>query len=177
MQQKTKPFSFPLPRHIAIVMDGNGRWAKQRGLPRVAGHRAGAKSVKKIVKACGECGIEVLTLFAFSKENWLRPQEEVNFLMNLLLKVLAKEIKELHANNVQLRIIGDKQRLPPEICKAIETAEKLTLHNSGLKMVVALNYSGKWDIANSAQKIATQVANGTVSPQDIDEEMIAANMA
>lgn len=166
-----------LPRHIAIIMDGNGRWAKARGLPRMLGHKAGVESVKAITKACGNKGIEVLTLFAFSQENWQRPLEEVNFLMDLILLILKNEIKELHANNVQLRVIGDRRKLSVKICNAIDNAEKLTCSNSGLKLVIALNYSGRWDVTNATQKIGEQIARGEVKTEDINEEMLSANMA
>jgi undecaprenyl diphosphate synthase len=165
------------PRHIAIIMDGNGRWAKMRNLPRMAGHKVGVDSVKAITKACGAKGIEVLTLFAFSTENWQRPQEEVNFLMDLILVVFRNEIKELHANNVQVHVIGDRLKLNAKVRAAIERAEKLTCSNSGLKLVVALNYSGRWDIANATQKIAGRIARGELKVEDIDEELLSCNMA
>lgn len=165
-----------LPRHIAIVMDGNGRWAEAKGLPRVAGHKAGVNSVRAIVKACGHKNIEVLTLFAFSTENWQRPLAEVRFLMDLLLGVLTKEIQELHASNVQLRIIGDRSRLSVKLQKAINDAEKLTQTNSGLKFVVALNYSGRWDITNAMQVVSRKIISGEINVNDISEELLAANM-
>lgn len=161
-----------LPRHIAIIMDGNGRWAKRQFLPRIAGHHAGFEVVRKIVKACGEKGIEVLTLFAFSSENWQRPKQEVSALLELFLTALSREIKKLHENNVQLRVIGDSSRLSPEIKQRIDNAHKLTAENTGLKLVIAFDYSGQWDIANATRQIAIEVAKGELSPDDITPDTL-----
>lgn len=195
MEQSPPPFSRPnkpspqqtsadkclskehLPRHIAIVMDGNGRWAKRRSLPRVAGHRVGAKNVSTIVRACIARNIEMLTLWAFSTENWQRPIDEVNFLMNLMTKVLRKEARELHANNVRVRIVGDKTVLPQQLRQAIMDVEELTAHNTSLKLIVAVNYSGRWDITQATQKIGEKIAANTLSVNAITEDVICANLA
>ena len=161
-----------LPKHIAIVMDGNGRWAKQRGLPRVAGHKIGADRVREAVKACAKKGIEVLTLFAFSTENWQRPAAEVSYLMRLFFSALKKEVKELHKNNVQLRFIGDHSRLSKSIREQMEKAREFTACNTGLKLVIALSYSGRWDITEAMRKLGSEVENGTIKAADITEESI-----
>ncbi len=142
-----------LPKHIAIVMDGNGRWAMQRKLPRIAGHRVGSKVVKSIVEYCGNKGIEVLSLFAFSLENRGRPPTEVQFLMKLMLKSLQRDSVALHENNVRLRIIGDRQYLDAPLLAQVQASEKLTRNNTGLILVIALNYSGRWDIAQASKKL------------------------
>jgi undecaprenyl diphosphate synthase len=145
----------PVPRHVAVIMDGNGRWAKQRMQPRAMGHRAGVKSARKIVRAAHRAGVEVLTLFAFSQENWRRPQEEVSLLMQLFVKTLAREVKSLHRNGVSIRFIGDHRDFAAGLCEEMMRAEQLTLHNSGLKLVVAAGYGGQWDIAQAAQRLVT----------------------
>jgi undecaprenyl diphosphate synthase len=160
----------PLPRHVAIIMDGNGRWARQRSLPRVAGHRAGVESVRSVVRACGEKGIEVLTLFAFSSENWRRPEQEVGLLMELFMTALRREVSELHRNNVRLRIIGNRDRLPERLRAQIAAAEERTAANTGLTLVVAANYGGRWDIARAARRLAERVAAGELAPADITPE-------
>lgn len=142
-----------LPRHIAIVMDGNGRWAKKRGLPRLAGHKAGGEAAKEIIKACSEKGIEVLTLFAFGTENWNRPAEEVDNLMKLFFDVLQKNTKDLHKYNVQLRIIGDCTKLSKKLQDKIVSVQQETANNSGLKLNAAINYSGRWDIWQAIKKL------------------------
>ena len=141
-----------LPKHIAIIMDGNGRWAQARGLPRAAGHKQGAEAVRACVKAAADNGIECLTLFGFSSENWQRPQEEVNELMRLLRHYLRAETAELHKNNVRLRVIGDRSAFDADIIKLIENAEELTQHNDGITVAMALNYGGRADILQAAQK-------------------------
>ena len=141
-----------LPKHIAIIMDGNGRWAQARGLPRAAGHKQGAEAVRACVKAAADKGIECLTLFGFSSENWQRPQEEVNELMRLLRHYLRAETAELHKNNVRLRVIGDRCAFDADIIKLIENAEELTQHNDGITVAMALNYGGRADILQAAQK-------------------------
>lgn len=155
-----------LPRHIAIIMDGNGRWAKQKYMPRVFGHKAGAKTVRKIVKSCIDHKIEVLTLFAFSSENWQRPTTEVNFLMNLFITVLRREIKKMHDQNIQLRIIGDRSRFDSKLREEMAWGEDLTGNNTGLKLIIAANYGGRWDIIQSVKKVLTQVELG-LKPQDL----------
>lgn len=140
-----------IPRHIAIIMDGNGRWAKQRFLPRVAGHQRGVESVREVVKACREMGVEYLTLFAFSSENWRRPADEVSFLMQLFLKMLEREVVKLHDNNIRLRIIGDRSRFDDKLNTCIADAEKLTADNDKLALTIAANYGGRWDIMQAVQ--------------------------
>lgn len=135
-----------VPRHVAIIMDGNGRWAKRRHLPRIAGHKRGVESVRSTVRACGERGIEFLTLFAFSSENWRRPAEEVSLLMQLFQGALVNEVEKLHANGVRLKVVGDLQRFDPKIRQAIQNAESLTAANHALTLTIAANYGGRWDI-------------------------------
>ena len=161
-----------LPRHIAIIMDGNGRWAKQRSLPRFAGHRAGVEAVRGVVKACAAKGVEVLTLFAFSSENWRRPQKEVGLLMELLFTALSHEVKKLHKNNVQLTFIGDRSRFDEKMRAQLEKSEHLTANNTGLKLVVAVNYGGKWDLTQAIKNIAQQVKIGALSVEDIDSDTV-----
>ncbi len=139
------------PRHVAIIMDGNGRWAKKRMMPRIMGHRQGAVRVREVVQASVECGIEVLSLFAFSTENWQRPQEEVSGLMRLFLESLKKERDALHKNNIRLRVIGDRSRFAAEIQQEIEAAEALTAGNCGMVLNIAANYGGRWDIVRAVQ--------------------------
>ena len=162
-----------LPRHVAIIMDGNGRWAKNRGLPRTAGHKVGVERVREIVKTCAEKKIDVLTLFAFSTENWQRSQVEVGYLMNqLFIVALENEAGELHKNNIQLRVIGEKKRLTEKLQQKIYNAEKLTVNNSGLKLVLALSYSGRWDIVEATRQIGQEIATGKLVPQDITLEKL-----
>ena len=171
--QDAKPRPAAVPRHVAIVMDGNGRWAKQRMLPRTMGHREGVKAVRRIVKACGECGVEVLTLFAFSSENWKRPQMEVNVLMDLFLTTLRTEIKRLNENNVRLRIVGERSAFSEKLQFYINQAEAITANNSALTLVIAANYGGRWDIAQAAQQLAREVKEGRLDPDDITVEHIS----
>lgn len=160
-----------LPAHIAIIMDGNGRWAKERGQERVYGHYEGVVSVREIVNACGEIGIKYLTLYAFSAENWNRPKAEVDALMELLVNTIRKEIEELRKNNVKLHIIGDFASLP-EICqKELSEAKEITAMNTGLNLVLALSYSSRQEIVMAARKIAESVAAGKLKPEDINESM------
>ena len=156
-----------LPRHVAIVMDGNGRWAQQRSLPRTAGHREGAKAARRVVRACGERGIEVLTLFAFSSENWRRPRPEVDVLMNLFLTTLRSEIRRLDETNVRLRFIGDPSAFSETLRKYMLEAERRTVANDGLTLVVAANYGGRWDIVQAARRISEEVRAGRLRPADI----------
>ncbi len=161
-----------LPRHVAIIMDGNGRWAKGRNLPRIAGHRAGVDTVRKIVRACGKKGIDVLTLFAFSSENWRRPQREVTLLMELFVRALQQEVKNLNKNNVRLRMIGDLTALPPKLQELIKNSEELTKNNSGLTLVIAANYGGRWDMTQAVQQIAQKVAAGEMMPEETSPDII-----
>ena len=165
-----------LPRHIAIIMDGNGRWARGRGLPRIAGHRRGADAVRRTVAAAGEIGIPYLTLFGFSSENWKRPLNEVDDLMGLLRHYLRGEIAELHGNGVRLRVIGDKGRLAPDIVAMIDNAEKLTRDNGGINLTVALSYGGRAEIAAAARAIAAGVSSGKLPLDAVDEELIGRHL-
>jgi undecaprenyl diphosphate synthase len=165
-----------LPRHVAIIMDGNGRWAKDRGLPRVAGHKAGAKSVKKIVQACVEKGIQHLTLFTFSSENWRRPEKEVKLLLELFVSALDKEIKKLHKKNVKFQAIGDISAFDEKIKKSIKDAETLTKNNTNLTLTTAVNYGGQWDITEACKKIAIAVKNGNINPDHINTELLEKNI-
>ena len=165
------PLREPLPRHVAIVMDGNGRWAQRRFLPRAAGHREGAKAVRRVVRACGERGIEALTLFAFSSENWRRPRPEVEVLMSLFLTTLRREIRRLHAANVRMRFIGDRSAFAPALQEYIAQAEQRTAANTGLTLVIAANYGGRWDIAQASQRVAEAVAAGRLQPSDVNVDL------
>jgi undecaprenyl diphosphate synthase len=143
-----------VPRHIAIIMDGNGRWAKQRFMPRVMGHQRGVETVRDMVRACRQLGVEYLTLFAFSSENWRRPAEEVSFLMQLFMKMLEREVGKLHENNICLKIIGDCSRFDPQLVRYIEEAEQLTSNNTGLTLTIAANYGGRWDIMQAMHALS-----------------------
>ncbi|MES9899552.1 MAG: isoprenyl transferase [Sedimenticola sp.] len=166
-----------LPRHIAIIMDGNGRWAQQQGLPRHAGHKAGVKSVRTAVEQSGSHHIEVLTLFAFSSENWKRPKREVGLLMELFFTALHREVKRLHRNNVVLRVIGDRSAFSEKLQKRISQAEEKTAENTGLILQIAANYGGRWDIVQAGRTLAGKVARGELDPQQIDEEAINAELS
>ncbi len=157
-------------------MDGNGRWARKRSLPRHAGHRAGVKSVRAIVEDSAKHGIEYLTLFAFSSENWRRPDEEVGMLMALFLEALRREVAELHKNNVRLRFIGERERLDAKLIEKIESAEALTADNNGLRLQVAVAYGGRWDIVEAARALAARVASGEIGADAIDEATFAAGL-
>lgn len=161
------------PRHIAIIMDGNGRWAEKRMFPRIMGHRAGVKTVKKIVEYCIEEKIEVLSLFAFSSENWRRPKKEVQMLMELFIVTLQTQIDKLDDNNVRLRVIGDKIAFSEKLQDKISQSEKQTENNKGLTLVVAANYGGHWDITQAFQKIAERIAKDDLQPQEITESLIS----
>ena len=165
-----------LPRHIAIIMDGNGRWAKARGLPRIAGHRRGAEAVRRTVTAAAELGIPYLTLFGFSSENWKRPLAEVDDLMGLLRHYLRGEIAELHRNGVRLRVIGDRARLAPDIVSLIDNAEGLTRGNAGVNLTVALSYGGRGEIVAAVRSLAAKAVAGAVSPAAIEEDTIARHL-
>ena len=171
------PFSGgQIPRHIAIIMDGNGRWAKSRFLPRTAGHHAGVSSVRKVIEYCGSAGIEVLTLFAFSSENWRRPQQEVSVLMGLFLSTLEREAEKLHKKNVRLRVIGDRSAFAAELQAQIAAVESMTLANTGLNLVIAANYGGRWEITQAVRRVARQAADGLLEPEAITTEILAANL-
>jgi len=161
-----------LPSHVAIIMDGNGRWAKLRGKRRVMGHKAGVDKVREVVKTASELKIKALTLFAFSSENWQRPADEVSVLMELFLTVLSIEIKRLNRNNVKLNIIGDTTRFSEKLQTKIYNAQQLTQNNSGLILNIAANYGGRWDITQACQQLAQQVEQGIITSSDITEEAI-----
>lgn len=160
-----------LPRHIAIIMDGNGRWAKERGQDRLYGHHEGVESVRTIVETCAELGIGYLTLYAFSTENWDRPVYEVNGIMELLVNTIRKEVNTLSKNNIRLSVIGDMDMLPPQARQEMEEAIALTSHNTGLNLIMALSYSARWEIVNAAQKIALDVKNGSLDPAAVTPEV------
>jgi undecaprenyl diphosphate synthase len=164
------------PRHIAIVMDGNGRWAKQRSLPRVAGHKVGLEAVRRIISTCGEKNIEALTLFAFGTDNWRRPESEVGYLMELFFTALKAEIKKLHKQQVRLHFIGDRSRLNKKLLDIITKSEQTTATNSGLKLTIAVSYSGQWDIYQAMQKIAAQVEQGQLRSDAVSPDIIEANL-
>lgn len=169
------PHSAPAtpPRHVAIIMDGNGRWARARGLPRVAGHQRGAEAVRGVVEACREMGIDYLTLYAFSSENWKRPATEVDDLMGLLRLYLRRELSQLHRNNVRIRFIGDWKHLAPDIVSLIEDAVERTRDNDSLTFVIAINYGSHNEILDATRRIAENVRAGTLVPDDIDEALFA----
>ncbi len=162
-----------IPKHIAIIMDGNGRWAQQRNKPRVFGHKNGVESVRAVVRESAKAGVKMLTLFAFSSENWNRPQEEVSYLMELFLIALNQEVKKLHQNNIRLNIIGDTSVLSPKLQDTLQKSLEKTKDNQGLLLTVAVNYGGRWDIAQAAQKIAQQVTKGELAVDDVNEQTIA----
>lgn len=165
-----------LPRHIAIIMDGNGRWAKRKKLPRIMGHRGGVKTVKKIVRLCGDIGLEYLTMFAFSTENWARPEGEVSALMKLLVEYLRKELDELHENNVRFILLGERNRLPQFVLPSLDRVMEKTAANTGLQLQMAINYSGRQDIVHAAQSLARKAAGGGLDPETIDETMFARHL-
>ena len=156
-----------IPHHVAIIMDGNGRWAAQRGLPRAAGHSSGVDAVRRTVRAAGEIGISYLTIYGFSSENWSRPQLEVNHLMTLLKKFIKRDLAVLHSNNVRVRVIGDKFRLDAEILTLIDEAQRLTADNTGLQLVAAFNYGARSEIVRAVRKIADLALDGSLKPEDI----------
>jgi undecaprenyl diphosphate synthase len=163
-----------LPQHIAIVMDGNGRWANQRYLPRVAGHRQGVEALRKCVKACADRGVRVLTVFAFSSENWNRPQDEVSGLMDLLIKALSGEVKPLHESGVKICFVGDRSRVSERVRQGFAQAEQLTAANAKITLNVCFNYGGRWDIAQAAQKLAAR--GQTITEAALDAEMSTAHV-
>jgi undecaprenyl diphosphate synthase len=167
------PQSGELPRHIAIIMDGNGRWARGRRLPRIAGHRRGAEAVRATVRACAERGIEFLTLFAFSSENWRRPAEEVALLMKLFKTALEREVDELHKSGVRLKVVGDTRAFDPKIRKLIERGEELTAHNRRLTLTIAANYGGRWDILQAVNRLI----EASPPAREIHEDLLAPHLA
>ena len=177
MLSATQPLSEKLPahgcRHVAIIMDGNGRWAKKQGKIRAFGHKAGAKSVRRAVSFAANNGIEALTLYAFSSENWQRPEQEVNYLMTLFLNTLKNEIDKLAKNNVQLRMVGNLERFNQPLREWIDKSQALTAKNTGLQLVIAVNYSGQWDIVQAAQKIVNQLKSGTLESEILTREIFA----
>lgn len=173
MTEKPGPLGDSVPTHIAIIMDGNGRWAKKRMLPRVAGHRKGAEAVRETVKACGAIGVDFLTLYAFSSENWKRPADEVDDLMGLLRLYLRKELKDLHKNNVQIRFIGETDALASDIKDLIAEAERKTKENTGLTLVIALNYGSRAELVHAAKRIAIAVQSGDMAISDITEDQVS----
>lgn len=162
-----------LPRHIAVIMDGNGRWAKEHGKPRVFGHKNGVTAVRETTEAAAELGVEYLTLYAFSTENWNRPKFEVNALMTLLVETLRKEIDTLNKNNIRLQAIGNLDKLPAKTHKALLEGIENTAKNTRMTLVLALNYSAKWEMLEAVKTISQQVKDGTIGPADIDEELFA----
>ncbi len=166
------PEASVLPRHVAVIMDGNGRWAKNRGQARIAGHRKGIEAVRELTTACGELDIPNLTLFAFSSENWRRPESEVRLLLELFLMALDKEVRELHANKVRFRVIGDIARFGVKLGARIVKAQALTRDNPGLTLTVAANYGGRWDIAQACQELARAVAAGRLDPESITPDSL-----
>ncbi len=165
-----------LPKHVAIIMDGNGRWAKQKRLPRIEGHRAGVESIRETLRACNELHIPYLTLYAFSNENWHRPKDEVNFLMGLLSDYLDKELQDLNKNNIRFRVIGRIEMLPSEIQKKIERNVELTKNNTALVLTVALSYSGRLELVDAVRKIAEKAKAGNLNPSEISELTIASHL-
>jgi len=166
-----------LPKHIAVIMDGNGRWAKKQGAARIFGHRNAIKAVRDTTEGCAELGIECLTLYAFSTENWSRPKTEVKGLMSLLVSTIKDELPTLMKNNISLHSIGDRSDLPKETRRKLEEAIEHTSTNSGLKLILALSYSGKWDITNAIKNIATKVEQGALKKQDINQETIETHLS
>lgn len=164
------------PQHIAIIMDGNGRWAKAQGKARHAGHRAGGKVVQQVIRDSYELGVKTLTLFAFSSENWQRPPTEVSLLMELFLNALNKEVHELHSHNVKLKFIGDLAAFEKRIQQRMTSAETLTENNTALQVNIAVGYGGRWDITQAAKSIAEKVRQGALAPEDITEELLASGM-
>ncbi|MDX1530805.1 MAG: isoprenyl transferase [Rhodothermales bacterium] len=165
-----------VPRHIACIMDGNGRWAKARGLPRVKGHHEGVVSVRDVTEACAQLGVEHLTLYTFSTENWYRPPAEVSALMELLVRTLRREVDRLQANDIRLRTLGDLDRLPPRARAEMEEAAELTRGNGRMSLNLALSYSGRWELVQAARQIAEDVAAGRLRPEAVDEAAIEARL-
>jgi undecaprenyl diphosphate synthase len=172
VQANTHPAEQRLPRHVAIIMDGNGRWAKRRNLPRYMGHREGVKAVHRIVEACLQRGIHALTLFAFSSENWRRPKTEVGLLMDLFVRTLRSEVERLDRNGVRMEFIGDRSAFDPKLRALMQAAEQQTADNTAMTLVIAVNYGGRWDLAQAARRLAQRVAGGEMDAGDIDSEAL-----
>ena len=166
-----------VPRHVAIIMDGNGRWASRRALLRHAGHRAGVKPVRQVVEGCAEAGVEVLTLFAFSSENWQRPREEVRGLMSLFVEALDREVDELHANGIRIKFVGDLASLNDVLLDRIRAAEQKTRDNIRMTLVIAVAYGGRWDLARAARRLVEQVAAGELTAEQCTEASLASGLA
>ncbi|MET1112520.1 MAG: isoprenyl transferase [Allosphingosinicella sp.] len=165
-----------VPRHVAIIMDGNGRWAKARGLPRAAGHRQGAESARKVLRAAGEAGVECLTLYAFSSENWSRPKDEINDLMGLLRFYITRELEALHREGIRLKILGDHKAFQPDVAKLVDQAVDRTAGNRRMTLAIALNYGSRSELARAAQSLARRVEAGEIGAADIDEAMVEASL-
>jgi undecaprenyl diphosphate synthase len=165
-----------VPRHVAIIMDGNGRWAKARGLPRAAGHRQGAEAARKVLRAAGEAGVECLTLYAFSSENWSRPEDEINDLMGLLRLYISRELGALHKEGIRLKIIGDHNAFSPETARMVDAAVEKTAGNTRMTLAIALNYGSRVEIVRAARCLAARVAAGELAPDAVDESAIEAEL-
>ncbi|HET9638074.1 MAG TPA: isoprenyl transferase [Allosphingosinicella sp.] len=165
-----------VPRHVAIIMDGNGRWAKARGLPRAAGHRQGAESARKVLRAAGEAGVECLTLYAFSSENWRRPQDEINDLMGLLRFYITRELDALHREGVRLKILGDHKAFQPDVAKLVDQAVERTAGNRRMTLAIALNYGSRAELVQAARSIAMRVEAGEIGSAEVDEAMVEASL-
>ncbi|MDD3446214.1 MAG: isoprenyl transferase [Zavarzinia sp.] len=165
-----------MPRHVAVIMDGNRRWAKARFLPRLVGHQRGSDAVRRVVEAAADFGIEYLTLYAFSSENWKRPEDEIGDLMGLLRLYLRRDLAELHANGVRIRIIGDRSRLAPDILQLIDQAETRTRDNRRMTVVLAISYGGQGEIVRAARSLAADAVAGRIAPEDIDESLFASRL-
>jgi undecaprenyl diphosphate synthase len=170
--QQTAPPAFDVPRHVAIIMDGNGRWAAARGLPRAEGHRRGVEALRRTIRAAGEIGIKIVTIFSFSAENWSRPATEIVELMGLLRRFVRNDLAELHKSNVRVRIIGERMGLDPDIGRLLIEAEELTKNNDGLILVVAFNYGARQEIVRAVQRISEEIANGRMTAAGIDMDSI-----
>ncbi|MDG1750695.1 MAG: isoprenyl transferase [Thalassotalea sp.] len=171
-QQLQENSDIIIPKHIAIIMDGNGRWAQQRGKTRVVGHKNGVESVRAVVSTARKQGVKALTLFAFSSENWQRPEKEVTVLMDLFMFVLTREVKKLHKNNIRFQVIGDVSRFSDKLIKKITDAEKLTENNNDMVLSIAANYGGRWDITHAAKQLAQKVNDGELAIDDITEQSL-----
>ena len=167
----------PLPHHIAVVMDGNGRWANKRHLPRAAGHKAGVNATRRIVENCAKANIKALTIFAFSSENWNRPQDEVSNLMSLFITTISAEVRKLHKKNVCVKFIGDRSRFADKLQKSINDSESLTRDNTGLRLNIAANYGGRWDVVNACKSLIADIQNGVLSAESVDEGRLSEYMS
>ena len=176
-KQPTPTSDKAVPNHVAIIMDGNGRWALSKGLPRVAGHRKGVENVREIITACIENNVSYLTLFAFSSENWRRPKREVSLLMELFITALDKEILKLNENDVRFMVVGDVEKFGDKLCNKIKSSEELTRKNKALTLTVAANYGGRWDIVQACRRVARKVAQGKLKAEDVTEEQIERSLS